>query len=123
MPTPMPTPAPMPWGRYGAELRRAKNAVQQSRESAELLGSGRVSGGLNGGGDHFGDSSAGSQLMRERQLTLVWNQPKTSGRPHLGFFHTSTCVVRGLIDEDTAAQTRAMQHGVSAARGARCCCG
>ena len=54
------------YAEYQSELRRAKNAVQQSRESAELLGSGRVSGGLNGGGDHFGDSSAGSQLMRER---------------------------------------------------------
>ena len=53
------------YAEYQSELRRAKNAVQQSRESAELLGSGRVSGGLNGN-DHFGDSSAGSQLMRER---------------------------------------------------------
>ena len=50
---------------YQHELRRAKNAVQQSRESAELLGSGRASGGLSSS-DHFGDSSAGSQLMRER---------------------------------------------------------
>lgn len=40
---------------------------------------------------------AQTQMMRERQLTLVWNQPKTSGRAHSGFFHTSTCVVRGLI--------------------------
>ena len=50
---------------YQHELRRAKNAVQQSRESAELLGGGRASGGLSSS-DHFGDSSAGSQLMRER---------------------------------------------------------
>ena len=53
------------YAEYQSELRRAKNAVQQSRESAELLGSGRVSGGLNWN-DPFGDSSAGSQLMRER---------------------------------------------------------
>ena len=38
---------------YQHELRRAKNAVQQSRESAELLGGGRASGGLSSS-DHFG---------------------------------------------------------------------
>jgi hypothetical protein len=42
-----------------------KNNVTQSREHAALLGGGRGDGG--GGSEQFGGSSAGSQLLRERQ--------------------------------------------------------
>lgn len=47
---------------FTQEFRRVKSTVDANREHASLLGGGRV----GGGGGEFGDSSASSQLIRER---------------------------------------------------------
>ena len=51
---------------FTSEFRRVKNTVMANREHASLLGGGRGGGGGGGGGGEFGDSSASSQLIRER---------------------------------------------------------